>query len=291
MTLISSIYTDHFGLSGKPFSLLPDPDFIFWSSGHKHAYSMVEYGLQNFAPIILITGEVGAGKTTLIHYLLRSAPRDLVIGLVSNAHGRNGKLLHWALSSLGQPIGERLGYVRLFRQFESFLFSQASQGRHTILIIDEAQNLSGPMLEELRCFSNLNSAGHELLQIILVGQPELRRAIAQPRLIQFAQRVSSDFHLYGMSRDGVHDYIAHRLKIVGATREIFTPEACDVIFEASRGLPRIVNQLCDTALVCAFAEDMTCVDAKLATHVRAEREARWTHGQIVGGQAESLYTS
>ncbi len=291
MTFMSSIYTDHFGLSGKPFSLLPDPNFMFWSKGHKHAYSMLEYGLQNFAPIILITGEVGAGKTTLIHYLLCSAPRDLVIGLVSNAHGRRGRLLHWALSSLGQPIGERASYVQLFSQFEAFLRAQAAIGRHTILIVDEAQNLSESMLEELRCFSNLNSTENELLQILLVGQPELRRTIALPRLLQFSQRVASDFHLYGMSREGVHAYIAHRLKIVGATRDIFTPEACEVIFEGSRGLPRVVNQLCDTALVYAFAEDLNVVDEKLANQVRTEREARWQFDQGMAANFASLRAS
>lgn len=279
MTFLSSIYTEHFGLSGKPFSLLPDPNFIFWSKGHKHAYSMLEYGLQNFAPIILITGEVGAGKTTLIHYLLRSAPHELFIGLVSNAHGRRGSLLHWGLSSLGQPIGAHATYVQLFRQFEAFLRAKAAIGRHTILIVDEAQNLSELMLEELRCFSNLNTAENELLQIILVGQPELRRTIAQPRLLQFSQRVSSDFHLSGMSRDGVHAYIAHRLKVVGATSDIFTAEACDMVFEASRGLPRVVNQLCDTALVYAFADEVTVVNGKLAHRVRTEREARWNYDQ------------
>jgi type II secretory pathway predicted ATPase ExeA len=240
---------------------------------------MLEYGLQNFAPIILITGEVGAGKTTLIQFLLRSASRDLAIRLISNARGRSGRLLHWALSSLGQPIGERTPYVQLFRQFETLLHAEAAMGGHTVLVIDEAQNLSEAMLEELRCFSNLNTTENELLQIILVGQPELRQTIAQPRLTQFAQRVSSDFHLYGMSRDGVHAYIAHRLKVVGATREIFTPPACDAIFDASRGLPRIVNQLCDTSLINAFAEDTTVVGHKLASRVCVEREARWRYDQ------------
>jgi type II secretory pathway predicted ATPase ExeA len=289
MTSISSIYTGHFGLSGKPFSLLPDPNFIFWSKDHRRACSMLEYGLQNFSPIILISGEVGAGKTTLIHHLLRSASRDLVIGLVSNAQGR-GRLLHWALSSLGEPIGGRATYVQIFRRFEAFLLAQAAAGRHTVLIIDEAQNLSETMLEELRCFSNLNGAESELLQIILVGQPELRRTIAQPRLLQFSQRVASDFHLHGMSRDGVHAYIAHRLKVVGAVREIFTPEACDVIFEASRGLPRVVNQLCDRALVYAFADDLAMVDARLAIQVHTEREVRWQRSRV-GSDSAALGTN
>lgn len=272
---MSQIYEGHFGLTGRPFSLVPDPDFMFWSSGHKHAYAMLEYGLESFAPIILITGEVGAGKTTLIRYLLRAAPRDLMIGLISNANGRRGALLHWALSSLGQPLGDRTSYVRGFAQFRSFLVEQAAAGRHTVLIIDEAQNLSDRMLEELRCFSNMNDESNELLQIILVGQPELRRAIGQPKLVQFAQRVAADFHLTGMDRDGAHAYIAHRLKVVGASGEIFTPAACDIIFEASLGLPRIVNQLCDNALVYAFAEDATVICEEIAGRVTSDRAARW----------------
>ena len=185
-------------------------------------------------------------------------------------------------------MGARVGYVQAFSQFDRFLRAQAASGRHTILIVDEAQNLSEAMLEELRCFSNLNGAGSELLQIILVGQPELRRTIMQPRMLQFAQRVASDFHLHGMSRDGVHAYIAHRLKVVGAAREIFTPDACDVIFDASRGLPRVVNQLCDTALVYAFANDLAIVDTALAIQVRTEHEARWHCYQGMVGDFAAL---
>lgn len=265
------IYSNHFGLRERPFSLLPDPDFLFWSANHAKAYAMLEYGLATLAPITVITGEIGAGKTTLIRHLLRAAPQDLRIGLISNALGHRGGLLHWVLSALGQDVGAKLPYARLFARFEGFLRAELAAGRHTILIFDEAQNLSARMLEELRCFSNVNSEKDELLQIILVGQPELGRIIGKPQMLQFAQRVSAQFHLTGLSSEAVQGYIAHRLKVAGAEREIFTPAACDLVHLASRGLPRVINQICDYALVYAFADDLTTVDADLVREVVVDR--------------------
>ena len=266
------IYSQAFGLRERPFSLIPDPNFLFWSDNHSRAYAMLEYGLATFAPITVITGEVGAGKTTLIRHLLRGAAPDLRIGLISNAHGSRGQLLHWVLSSLGQDIEERVSYVKRFAKFEAFLRQEHAAGRHTVLIFDEAQNLSAKMLEELRCFSNLNCEVEELLQIVLVGQPELRGVIGRPEMLQFAQRVSAHFHLGGMPAEAVAKYIAHRLIVAGTDRQIFTPSACDLIFIASRGLPRVINQICDYALVYAFAEQRTTVDDELVRLVIADRK-------------------
>ncbi|GLS30396.1 Type II secretory pathway, component ExeA (predicted ATPase) [Mesorhizobium albiziae] len=268
------IYSEYFGLRGRPFTLLPDPDFLFWSSNHARAYALLEYGLATFAPITVITGEIGVGKTTLIRHLLRAAPRDLRIGLISNAHGDRGQLLHWVMSSLGHPIVEAMPYVKRFAQFEALLHSELAAGNHTVLIFDEAQNLSEKMLEELRCFSNLNGERDELLQIVLVGQPELNQIIGRPKLLQFAQRVSARFHLSGMSRDAVREYINHRLRVVGAEREIFTPEACDVVFTASHGLPRVINQICDYALVYAYADNVDTVDAAITRLVISDRNVQ-----------------
>ena len=250
------IYTEHFNLHTRPFNLLPDPDFLFWSPNHLKAYAMLEYGLATFAPITVITGEVGAGKTTLIRHLLRAAPRELRIGLVSNAHAKRGELLHWVLSSLGQPIGAGESYVELFTRFEAFLRDEFDNGRRTVLIFDEAQNLSEEMLEELRCFSNINGERDELLQIILVGQPELSEIIGRKSMTQFAQRVASQFHLVGLDSEAVRNYIAYRLNIAGSEREIFTGAACNLVWMASRGIPRLINQVCDFALVYAFADGL-----------------------------------
>ncbi|MEP4806084.1 MAG: AAA family ATPase [Hyphomicrobiales bacterium] len=246
------IYSAHFGLTERPFSLLPDPDFLFWSQAHLKAYTMLEYGILTCAPITLITGEVGAGKTTLLHHLLRSVGSDVSIGLVSNAHGDRGELLRWVLMSLGQPTPTDATYVDLFATFQYHLIEEYAQGNRVILIFDEAQNLSADSLEELRMFTNINSGKDELLQLVLVGQPELQEVIRRPEMRQFAQRVASSFHLPAMDIKTVRKYIEHRLGVAGAKRNFFSPTATDLIYEATGGVPRLVNQLCDLAMVYAF---------------------------------------
>lgn len=250
-----NIYTEYFGLTERPFSLVPDPDFLYWSPQHKRAFSMLEYGLLTRAPITLITGEVGAGKTTLLHHLLRSVESDVQVGLVSNAHGDRGELLRWVLLALNQPALHTETYVDLFGRFQDYLIEEYSQGRRVILIFDEAQNLSIESLEELRMFTNINSNKDELLQILLVGQPELRDMVRRPELRQFAQRVSAAFHLPAMDRTTVRAYISHRLEVAGAQQSIFSVSAADMIYEASGGVPRLVNQICDFAMVYAYIKN------------------------------------
>ncbi|MEB8388434.1 AAA family ATPase [Rhodobacteraceae bacterium KMM 6894] len=248
------IYTSYFGLSERPFSLVPDPDFLFWAAAHKQAYAMLEYGIVTCAPITLITGDVGAGKTTLLHHLLRSVDKDVQIGLVSNAHGDRGELLRWVLMALNQDAPSSENYVDLFARFQNFLIEEYAAGRRVILIFDEAQNLSLESLEELRMFTNINANKDELLQLVLVGQPELRDMVRQPVLHQFAQRVSSAFHLSAMDKRTARGYISHRMKVAGAKSELFHPTACELIHEATGGVPRLINQLCDLALVYTFSK-------------------------------------
>lgn len=246
------IYTAHFGLTERPFSLLPDPDFLFWSQAHLQAYTMLEYGILTRAPITLITGEVGAGKTTLLHHLLKSVGADVKIGLISNAHGDRGELLRWVLMALEQPAPADATYVDLFAAFQKHLIEEYSKGHRVILIFDEAQNLSAESLEELRMFTNINSNKDELLQLVLVGQPELQEIIRRPEMRQFAQRVASSFHLRAMDMKTVRKYVGHRLEIAGAERNFFSPAAIELIYEATAGVPRLVNQLCDLSMVYAF---------------------------------------
>ena len=267
MSGILNIYNAHFGLSERPFSLVPDPGFLFWSGPHRRAYSMLEYGILTRAPITLITGEVGAGKTTLLHHLLRSVEDDVTIGMIANAHGDRGELLRWVLMALSQPTDPAACYVDLFAQFQAYLIDEYAAGRRIVLIFDEAQNLSRESLEELRMFTNINSNKDELLQLVLVGQPELREIVQRPDLSQFAQRVASSFHLPAMTAEMVRDYIAHRLSVAGATRAIFQVPATRLIHEATEGVPRLINQLCDLSLVYAFTKDNSYVNRATVQHV------------------------
>ncbi|MEP4199309.1 MAG: AAA family ATPase [Aliishimia sp.] len=255
------IYTKHFNMRERPFTLVPDPDFLFWSPMHKRAYAILEYGIVTRGPITLVTGEVGAGKTTLVHHLLRAIEEDVQIGLVSNTQGGRGELLRWVLAALDQPTTKDANYVDLFGQFQEHLINQYAAGRRVIVIIDEAQNLSRDNLEELRMFTNINSNKDELFQLVLVGQPELRDIILRSDLSQFAQRVSAHFHLGPMDEETVEAYIKHRLVMAGGSEDVFDSAACSAIHEQSSGIPRLVNQLCDLCMVYAFANGHQVIDA------------------------------
>jgi general secretion pathway protein A len=264
------LYTNFFGLSRRPFALVPDPKFLFWSDHHRQAYSMLEYGILTRAPITLVTGEVGAGKSTLLFHMLEHAGEELRIGLVANAHGNRGELMHWVLQSLGLAPKPEESYVQLFGRLQEYLIAEYAKGRRVVLIFDEAQNLSREALEELRMLTNVNSRADELLQLVLVGQPELVETIRHPSLKQFAQRVASSVHLPAMDAGMVKAYLDHRLRVAGAQKEIFSPEAASLIFRATGGVPRLVNQLADMSLVYAYTIESRQVDAPLAQKVLDE---------------------
>jgi general secretion pathway protein A len=245
------MYEAYFGLREKPFSILPDPELIYWGQNHRLAFAMLEFGVMNNAGFTVITGEIGSGKTTLLRYLLRKLDPNVIVGLMSSTPQEHVGLLQWAMMSLNQPYDA--SYPKLFKAFQQFLYDQYNRGRRTILIVDEAQNLSIHDLEELRMLSNINVDKHQILQLILVGQPQLKDLLRTPQLVQFAQRVSSDFHLKPLAPSEVARYINFRLEAVGASSPVFTAEACDLIARVSRGIPRTINILCDTALVYGFA--------------------------------------
>jgi len=243
------LYTNHFDFAERPFSLLPDPDFLFWSKAHTRAFSILEYGLVTRAPLTVVTGEVGTGKTTLVQALLKHIDEDVTIGLISNAQGGRGDLLRWVLSALNitpDPAGD---YVTLFEQFQDFVIDEYAAGRFVVLIIDEAQNLAHEALEELRMLTNINSNKDEILQLILLGQPELRLRITDPALRQFAQRVTATYHIEPMDLTTTRHYIRHRLTHVGGTGQEISPQAIRLVFETSQGIPRMINKICDLALV------------------------------------------
>ena len=259
------MYEDYYGLREKPFSILPDPDLIYWGTNHRLAFAMLEFGIMNNAGFTVITGEIGCGKTTILRYLLRNLDQRMAVGLISNIAKGKAELLQWVMMSLDQPYEG--SYVTLFQRFQHFLKNQYSRGGHTVLIVDEAQNLDVESLEELRMLSNINADKHQYLQIILIGQPQLKDLLRSPELFQFAQRVSSDFHLKPLSPNEVTNYINYKLKAAGAVAQLFSEEACQAIAQASQGIPRTINILCDTAMVYGYATSAAAITKDLVAMV------------------------
>src|SRR6266702_3429123 len=221
------MYEAFYQLREKPFSILPDPDLIYWGKMHSMAFTMLEFGVMNNAGFTVITGEIGSGKTTLVRHLLKKLSSDITTGLISNSPQGRQELLQWILMSFQQPFeGD---YPALFKKLQDYLYGQYAGGRRTILIIDEAQNLEPEAIEDLRMLSKINADKHQILQLILVGQPQLRDLLLAPQLHQFAQRISSDFHLRPLSNGDVANYIAFRLKAAGAKRIMFTLDAAHKI--------------------------------------------------------------
>jgi type II secretory pathway predicted ATPase ExeA len=264
------MYEAYYQLREKPFSILPDPDLIYWGRMHTMAFTMLEFGVMNNAGFTVITGEIGSGKTTLLRYLLRRINPSVTVGLISSSPQGRHELLQMILMSLDQAFeGD---YPILFKRLQDFLHGQYANGRRTILIIDEAQNLEPDALEHLRMLSNINADKFQILQLILVGQPQLRDVLMSPQLHQFAQRISSDFHLSPLEPKEVVKYIVFRLEAAGARRIPFTEEACALIARASGGIPRMINILCDTALVYGFAGDRKVVGQDIVKEVIADKQ-------------------
>jgi len=278
-------YMDFFGFRERPFTLVPDPEFLFWSAQHRRAYSVLEFGILSHAPITLVTGGVDCGKTTLLRELLRQFEERVTVGLISNAQGGRGELIQWVLNSLGVRFDPGVGYVQLFQLLQDFLIEEYARGHRVILIFDEAQNLSRESLEELRMLTNINSGKDELLQLVLVGQPELREIIMQPSLRQLAQRIAASFHLTPLDAASVKALIEFRLRTAGGTGSEFTDAAARRIHEVTHGVPRLVNQICDMCLLYAWSTDNYQVDEQVvqavlddgvffAAQVAAEEENR-----------------
>lgn len=264
------MYEEFYGFKEKPFSIQPDPDFLYMSKRHALAYTMLEYGVQNRAGFTVICGEVGCGKTTLIRHLLNSLGTDLTVGLVSNTHPDIGDLLEWIMMSFGLPY-EGMSSVARYDAFQQFLIKEYGAGRRVLLIVDEAQNLSAGALESLRMLSNINADKDQLLQVILVGQPQLRELIKRPELHQFAQRIASDFYIPPLTIQEVARYIDHRLRVAGRTEPLFSYRAIARIAEVTRGIPRSINILCDLALVYGFASELTEIKVALIDEVLRDR--------------------
>ena len=266
------MYERHFGFTAKPFALTPDPAFLYPSRQHAMALTMLEYGLESQAAFSLLTGDIGSGKTTLVRKLLRQLGGQVAVGLISNTHGRFKSIHGWALSALGIAPKDDTD-IAVYEALVGSFVHEYAKGRRTLLIFDEAQNLSIEVLEELRLLSNVNSEKDLVLQIFLVGQPELRTKLSRPELKQFAQRVSVDFHLRPLDRHETHAYICHRIQVAGGDAALFLPEAIEFMHARTNGVPRLLNQLGDFALVYAFADGRTTIDADLIAQVVRDRSS------------------
>lgn len=266
------MYEAFYGFREKPFSIIPDPSFLYFSPKHRMAFDLLEYGLMNQAGFNVITGEIGTGKTTLIRHLLSQMGPDVTVGLISNTHQSFGELLQWILFAFNLEYRGK-EKVEMFHTFLDFLVQQYGQGKRAVLIVDEAQNMSAETLEELRMLSNVNADKDQVLQVILVGQAGLRDTLRRPDLEQFAQRIAVDYHLEALNQDETRTYIRHRIKFAGVdTPDLFDDAACDAVYEHSQGVPRLINLLCDTVLVYGFAEQKMVIDALLVHDAAADKK-------------------
>jgi general secretion pathway protein A len=276
---LSDVYESFYGLKEKPFSIQPDPDFLYMGKRHSLAYTMLQYALLNRAGFAVICGDIGCGKTTLIRRLLNEMGDEVSVGLVTNTHPDLADLTEWIMLAFGLPY-DRLTPVARYDAFQRFLVHEYGQGRRVVLIVDEAQNLSAPAMESLRMLSNINADKDQLLQVILVGQPQLRELLKRPELQQFAQRVAADFFIPPLNSVEVGDYIDHRLKVAGRDRQLFTPLATAKIAKAAGGIPRSVNILCDTVLVYGFAAEARLIDVHLVEEVLRDRSQYGVLGDV-----------
>ncbi len=266
------MYESFYGFTERPFSILPDPKFLLLTKKHRMALTMLEYGMESQAGFTVVTGEIGAGKTTLIRKLLQRDDPNLTVGLVNNTQCSDAAdLLRWIAFSFGIDF-EGKSHVELYNVFIQFLIEEYAAGRRGLVIIDEAQQLGKQLLEQVRMLSNINADDHLLLQFILVGQPNLRDLLRDPELEQFAQRILVDYHLDRLDEKETIEYIAHRLTVAGGAADLISRDAARMVWRYSRGIPRLVNVICDTSLVYGFSEQVEKLDVKLVGEVIKDKQ-------------------
>jgi len=276
------MYESFFGFTEPPFSLNPDPGFLFLGRDHSKALSILEFGLASESGITVVTGAIGAGKTTLVRHLLNTMPENRTVGLISNTHKSFGELIHW-ISMAFDLDHEGRDKVSLYNQFVQYMIDEYAKGNRTVLIVDEAQNLDEDTIEELRVISNINADKDLVLQLVLVGQPELKDTLTSPNLVQFVQRVSAYYHLKPLKLDETRKYIKHRVKVAGVPRNPFRDDAVELVHTASGGVPRLINTLCHLGLTYCFAEGRKVVTAEIMQEILKDREE---HGLFGVGETE-----
>lgn len=261
------MYKEFYNLKENPFNVTADPDFFFSSLHHAEAFSHLEYGIQHRKGILVITGEIGTGKTTLCRTLLNRLDDNIKTALILNPSFSDIQLLKLIVKDLGIQ-GNLRNKLDLINALNEFLLEETSKGNNVVLIIDEAQNLSVRQLEQIRLLSNLETEKEKLLQIILVGQPELCEKLKLHALRQLNQRVAVRYHILPLKRDELSSYIEHRLNVANTTKDLnhqlhFTDKAIDIIYENSSGTPRMVNILCDRALLAGYTSETNEIDEQI----------------------------
>jgi len=274
------MYQEFFGLTGKPFQLSPDATFFFASREHKRALAFLEYGLDQADGFIVITGDVGTGKTTLCQTLLeRLDSKELLVANIVTTQLKEDDLLHLVASNLGLRVANASKAI-LLRELERMFQQQAREGRRVLIVVDEAQNLPPSSVEELRMLSNFTQNGRPLVQVFLLGQEEFRATLLGPGFEQLRQRVIATYHLNPLDEAETRTYIEHRLSRVGWKRDPeFTDDAFAAIYAFCHGVPRRVNNLCDRLMLYAFLEEQHRVDAALVQAVSEEIGAEFWNGR------------
>jgi len=265
------MYTTYFGLTEAPFSMTPDPRYLYMSERHRDALAHLLYGVGEGGGFVQLTGEVGTGKTTLCRCLLEQLPPRADVALILNPRLTDIELLAAVCDELriSYPAGTTSGKLLVDVLYRHLLDAHA-QGRRTVLIVDEAQDLTTEVLEQIRLLTNLETPTQKLLQIILIGQPELIRLLDRKELRQLAQRVTARYHLLAFSEDDARAYIVHRLRIAGQKEKIFTDAAVRAVYGAARGIPRLINAICDRALLGAYTQDQRRVTSATARRAASE---------------------
>jgi general secretion pathway protein A len=272
------MYESFYGLTEKPFQITPNPSFLYKSAIHENALVYFEYGLMENVGFILLTGEVGTGKTTLIRYILDQFESEKEMAVIFSTNVTADQLLYLILQSfeLGAEEGNKTKNLEIFQEF---LINKYAENKQPLLIIDEAQNLSDDALEEVRMLSNLQGDDQNLLQIMLVGQPELRAKLKQPQHVSFSQRIAVNFFLSGLTAKETNAYITYRLQKAGGRPELFSQEAIDMIYKASKGIPRTINILCDSALVYGFGYELETIDPNVVKQVIKDKGGMGVNGE------------
>ena len=265
------MYEEFFHFKDRPFTLAPDPSFLYLGKSHSRAMDILEYGIASDAGITVISGEVGTGKTTIVRKLLDQLDENFTIGMITNTQKSFGDLIKWVLLSYDIET-EETDHIKLYQKFVEFITKEHRAGRRVILIIDEAQNLGMNALEDIRMLTNINVDKTLVLQLILVGQPELVELLRKQELRQFAQRVSADYFLEPLTFRETVKYIKHRITVAGGDDNLFKQTAYATVYYHSGGTPRVINTICDMALVYGFADEAPRISKEIVLDAIRDRK-------------------